>query len=78
MIAKKEDNKVTTSEAKRRRKTNQNDRYYKVKADFTYLAAYNYKITKEIGRGGYGVVYRVTYRQCRQSALQALVSINTL
>ena len=35
------------------------DKYYKIKADFGYLASYNYKITKEIGRGGYGVVYKV-------------------
>jgi serine/threonine protein kinase len=37
------------------------DKYYKIKADFKYLASYNYKITKEIGRGGYGVVYKVNY-----------------
>ena len=31
----------------------------KFKADFSYLTAFNYSITKEIGRGGYGVVYKV-------------------
>lgn len=40
-------------------KVTQSDKYYKIKADFTYLKQYNYKITKEIGRGGYGVVYKV-------------------
>jgi len=60
MIGKKE-GKRASSEAKRPR-NNPNDRYYKVKADFTYLAAYDYRITKEIGRGGYGVVYKVLYQ----------------
>lgn len=40
-------------------KVAQNDKYYKINADFSYLKHYNYKITKEIGRGGYGVVYKV-------------------
>ncbi len=39
-------------------KVSQTDKYYKIKADFSYLRAYNYKITKQIGRGGYGVVYK--------------------
>lgn len=42
-------------------KVSQTDKYYKIKADFSYLKAYNYKITKEIGRGGYGVVYKVIF-----------------
>lgn len=40
-------------------KVAQNDKYYKINADFSYLKHYNYKITKQIGRGGYGVVYKV-------------------
>jgi serine/threonine protein kinase len=40
-------------------KVAQNDKYYKISADFSYLKHYNYRITKEIGRGGYGVVYKV-------------------
>lgn len=27
-------------------KVSQTDKYYKIKADFSYLRAYNYKITK--------------------------------
>lgn len=38
----------------------QSDKYYRINADFSYLSEYNYEITKEIGRGGYGVVYKVT------------------
>jgi hypothetical protein len=51
MADKKTDNK--------NKKITQTDKYYKIKADFSYLRSYNYKITKEIGRGGYGVVYKV-------------------
>lgn len=45
--------------ANKKEKVAQNDKYYKVNADFNYLKNYNYKVTKEIGRGGYGVVYKV-------------------
>lgn len=48
-------------------KVTQTDKYYKIKADFGYLLSYNYKITKEIGRGGYGVVYKVCVFAHRQS-----------
>ena len=40
----------------------QSDKYYRINADFGYLSEYNYEITKEIGRGGYGVVYKVQWR----------------
>ncbi len=43
----------------KKQKIASSDKYYKIKADFSYLKTYNYKITKEIGRGGYGVVYKV-------------------
>ena len=49
----------TANTTQKKDKPSQNDKYYKIKADFNYLRGYNYKITKEIGRGGYGVVYKV-------------------
>lgn len=54
--------KKTVATTGKKEKVAQNDKYYKINADFTYLKNYNYKITKEIGRGGYGVVYKVTIR----------------
>jgi hypothetical protein len=60
MTDKKDDKKPATDNSKKP-KVSQTDKYYKIKADFSYLSAYNYKITKEIGRGGYGVVYKVTF-----------------
>lgn len=44
----------------------QNDKYYRIAADFGYLNKYSYEITKEIGRGGYGVVYKVLIYLFRQ------------
>jgi len=52
--------KKTTATAGKKEKVAQNDKYYKINADFSYLKNFCYKITKEIGRGGYGVVYKVT------------------
>jgi len=60
-------------------KVSQTDKYYKIKADFSYLRAYNYKITKEIGRGGYGVVYKVLiYSIHRRPTLPRTLAPNTL
>lgn len=64
MADKKEEKKPAATQAKP--KISQTDKYYKIKADFGYLASYNYKITKEIGRGGYGVVYKVRVWVCRR------------
>jgi hypothetical protein len=77
MADNKDDKKASAPEAKKLNLST-SDKYYKIKADFTYLAAYNYKITKEIGRGGYGVVYKVDLVLCRRSVLWAVVRSNTL
>lgn len=47
------DSKTQSSKAKIEIKAIKN------KADFSYLSPFNYRILKEIGRGGYGVVYKV-------------------
>lgn len=37
----------------------QPEKYYKgMKPDFKYLYQFGYEIYKELGRGGYGVVYK--------------------
>jgi hypothetical protein len=56
MAKEREDDKKAKKE-----KVCQNEKYYKIRADFEYLKGYNYEVTKELGRGGYGVVYKVTY-----------------
>lgn len=50
----------------------QNEKYYKIKADFSYLQNFNYEITKELGRGGYGVVYKVGGSLFRHTISQTL------
>lgn len=36
------------------------DKYYPEKANLSYFNHYGYQITKEIGCGGYGIVYKVS------------------
>lgn len=50
-----------SSESKKNRLPKKYDstKYYRMIADFDYLLKRNYKIVREIGRGGYGVVYKV-------------------
>jgi hypothetical protein len=50
----------------------QNEKYYRIRANFDYLKMYNYEITKELGRGGYGVVYKVFPSSLRQSTSTTL------
>jgi len=69
MSEKKDEKKPAAVVDNKKPKITQTDKYYKIKADFGYLNSYNYKITKEIGRGGYGVVYKVNHNLFRPSAL---------
>jgi hypothetical protein len=45
-MADKKEEKKPAPEANKKPKVSQTDKYYKIKADFGYLSAYNYKITK--------------------------------
>ena len=48
-----------TLEDEYKAKVNRADhRYYTIKANFSYLNQYSLKVEAEIGRGGYGVVYK--------------------
>lgn len=49
------------------RKAKEGQKLIKTKADFAYITPFNYRILKEIGRGGYGVVYKVSNHGLRQS-----------
>ena len=51
--------KPNTKKPGNNEKIHNSDKYYRINADFKYLTQYCYEITKEIGRGGYGVVYKV-------------------
>lgn len=76
-MADKKEEKKPNPPPQQKPKISQTDKYYKIKADFGYLSAYNYKITKEIGRGGYGVVYKVVSYLLRQSIHQDQVIKNS-
>jgi hypothetical protein len=71
--------KITgASTADKKPRVNQNDKYYKIKADFSYLSSYNFRITKEIGRGGYGVVYKVFVSLISRLSISLLEASNNL
>lgn len=45
-MAEKKEDKKPNNDNNKKPKVGQTDKYYKIKADFGYLAGYNYKITK--------------------------------
>lgn len=51
--------RASDSKKSRLPKVYDQEKYYRMIADFDYLKRRNFKIVREIGRGGYGVVYQV-------------------
>jgi cell division control protein 7 len=61
MSQERNNQKAKQKEEKKKKEKNsaQQEKYYTNKlVDFSYLSTFGYKIYKELGRGGYGVVYK--------------------